>query len=78
MARISTHVLDIARGRPAAGIAVSLTSAGHPGAFATTNADGRTDAPLVSEPELQWAAMLVEGLTLLLLAPHAYSTYRGS
>ena len=109
MARISTHVLDIARGRPAAGIAVSLTSAGHPGAFATTNADGRTDAPLVSEPELQSGAWelrfnvgdyfrangdeaFFEQITIsfvvrdgsanhhvpLLLAPHAYSTYRGS
>jgi 5-hydroxyisourate hydrolase len=49
---LSTHVLDIARGLPASGIAICLyalgTSAGerHLLAEALTNADGRTDAPL--------------------------------
>jgi 5-hydroxyisourate hydrolase len=52
MAGISTHVLDTARGRPAAGIAVRLESrlAGsewEPVADAVTDADGR--ALLVSE-----------------------------
>lgn len=49
--RLSTHVLDTHAGRPAAGIAVELYEfAGdraHCIATATTNADGRTDQPLI-------------------------------
>lgn len=50
--RISTHVLDTVRGRPAAGVAVELVefvSATETAvvARAVTNADGRTDAPLI-------------------------------
>ena len=49
--RLSTHVLDIASGRPAAGVAVELvelTADGErPVARAVTNAGGRTDKPLV-------------------------------
>ncbi|KQP50889.1 2-oxo-4-hydroxy-4-carboxy-5-ureidoimidazoline decarboxylase [Methylobacterium sp. Leaf108] len=50
--RISTHVLDTVRGRPAAGVAVDLlewVSAEETVlvARAVTNADGRTDAPLI-------------------------------
>jgi 5-hydroxyisourate hydrolase len=41
MPHISTHVLDIAKGRPAAGIKVELA-----GRSMTTNASGRTDEPL--------------------------------
>ena len=52
MAHISTHVLDIARGIPAQGIAVELhfiTGAERRlVAAVTTNAAGRTDAPLVA------------------------------
>jgi 5-hydroxyisourate hydrolase len=45
---LTTHVLDIGRGRPAAGVAITLTrvSDGAVLAEALTNADGRTDAPL--------------------------------
>ena len=57
MARLSTHVLDVARGVAAAGLAIDLhfvrdgrreylTSV-------TTNADGRTTAPLVSGDRLE-------------------------
>jgi 5-hydroxyisourate hydrolase len=48
---LSTHVLDIAQGRPAAGMAITLTrvSDGQILAEVVTNADGRTDAPLASE-----------------------------
>jgi 5-hydroxyisourate hydrolase len=50
--RLTTHVLDTATGRPAAGIEVSLfrLSAGARDAVASarTNADGRCDAPLLS------------------------------
>lgn len=53
MGRLSTHVLDTANGRPAQGIAVELRRIGPDGASelaarATTNADGRTDAPLLA------------------------------
>ncbi len=51
---LTTHVLDTASGRPAAGMAVELWSiplggAPVPVAAATVNEDGRTDAPLLSE-----------------------------
>jgi hydroxyisourate hydrolase len=49
---ISTHVLDTARGKPAGGIVVSLLrvvgNESVPIAAAVTNADGRTDAPLIA------------------------------
>jgi 5-hydroxyisourate hydrolase len=41
MATLSTHVLDTARGRPAAGLRVELTSDGAPVADGFTDADGR-------------------------------------
>ena len=57
MARISTHVLDISRGLPAQGMAVELhlvKGAERKLMAATiTNADGRTDAPLVSGDTLE-------------------------
>ena len=53
--KLSTHVLDTARGRPAAGVRVELwrvdVSGAAPPALLTaaeTNADGRTDAPLLA------------------------------
>jgi 5-hydroxyisourate hydrolase len=53
MAGLSTHVLDIVRGGPAEGVGVELFSIGEDGARLAilrtrTNADGRTDAPLIS------------------------------
>jgi 2-oxo-4-hydroxy-4-carboxy-5-ureidoimidazoline decarboxylase len=50
--RLSTHVLDTSRGRPAAGIAIEVIERAAAGesrviARAVTNADGRTDAPLI-------------------------------
>ena len=50
--RLSTHVLDTHSGRPAAGIALELVELSELGASrvvtrAITNADGRTDAPLI-------------------------------
>ncbi len=41
MATLSTHVLNTARGRPAAGIWVELADAGEPVAEGVTDADGR-------------------------------------
>jgi 2-oxo-4-hydroxy-4-carboxy-5-ureidoimidazoline decarboxylase len=50
--RLSTHVLDTHSGRPAAGIAIELVELSELGANrvvtrALTNADGRTDQPLI-------------------------------
>ena len=50
--RLSTHVLDTHSGKPAAGIAVELVELSELGASrvvtrAVTNADGRTDQPLI-------------------------------
>jgi 5-hydroxyisourate hydrolase len=50
--RLTTHVLDTARGLPAAGLAIELHRLAPDGtrsrlATVTTNADGRTDAPLL-------------------------------
>jgi hydroxyisourate hydrolase len=49
-AKLSTHVLDLTTGRPAAGMRIelfSLVPGGGLVASAVTNADGRTDAPLL-------------------------------
>ncbi len=50
--RLSTHVLDTHSGRPAAGMAIELVELSERGASrvvtrAITNADGRTDRPLI-------------------------------
>src|SRR5262249_34295436 len=50
--RLSTHVLDNHDGRPAQGVAVTLSELGDDGSRrvivqAVTNHDGRTDAPLI-------------------------------
>ena len=51
MGRLSTHVLDTANGRPAQGVAVELfrLDGGDRSSVVSTrtNADGRTDAPLM-------------------------------
>jgi 2-oxo-4-hydroxy-4-carboxy-5-ureidoimidazoline decarboxylase len=52
--RLSTHVLDNSAGRPAAGVAVELCEIAASGAArvltrAITNADGRTDRPLITD-----------------------------
>jgi 5-hydroxyisourate hydrolase len=59
---LTTHVLDTARGRPAAGLRIGLyrlDGAGQtPVAEAVTNADGRTDAPIL--PESRFATGVYE------------------
>ena len=71
MGRLTTHVLDTALGRPAAGIAVALyrlaTSGGREklGDF-VTNADGRCDRPLLE------GAALAAGTYELTFAAGAY------
>lgn len=52
MGRLTTHVLDTARGRPGAGIQIklfSLAGGRHLVASTVTNADGRTDNPLLDD-----------------------------
>jgi 5-hydroxyisourate hydrolase len=55
MTTLTTHVLDVASGKPAAGIVVTLarilTNERRVVAESITNADGRTDTPL--GPELE-------------------------
>ena len=50
MGKLTTHVLDTAQGRPAAGVRIELTRLGDEDVFAAsavTNADGRCEAPLL-------------------------------
>jgi 5-hydroxyisourate hydrolase len=104
-AGLTTHVLDIARGRPAAGVAITLVREDEVIATAVTNADGRAtllDALDAGVYELRFAVgdYFAAGAELpfldvvpvrfgisdadahhhvpLLVAPWAYSTYRGS
>ena len=55
--RLSTHVLDTVSGKPAAGVRVVLTERGASAesvlAETATNADGRTDAPLIGGAPLR-------------------------
>ena len=51
--KLTTHVLDTMRGRPGAGIRIELNAIDAAGAVrriaaAVTNADGRTEAPLLA------------------------------
>ncbi len=53
MGRLSTHVLDLVRGCPARDLTVELLRRGQDDSWASllrtqTNADGRTDSPLLS------------------------------
>ena len=47
MSGLTTHVLDTMHGLPAAGVAVRLMREGQILVSTVTNADGRTDAPLL-------------------------------
>jgi 5-hydroxyisourate hydrolase len=51
-AKLSTHVLDTAHGRPAAGMKIELWSGGTLLKTTVTNVDGRTDAPLLAGAEM--------------------------
>jgi 5-hydroxyisourate hydrolase len=67
---LTTHVLDIAHGRPGAGMSVRLFRVTGDGAecikTATTNADGRCDAPLLDD------AAMAPGRYRLVFAAGAY------
>jgi hydroxyisourate hydrolase len=56
--KLSTHALDIHQGRPAAHLSLQLFHLDDEGSHkllktATTNADGRTDAPLLGPDEMK-------------------------
>ena len=51
-AKLSTHVLDLTRGQPAVGMTVELFRGGTLVKKVVTNADGRTDAPLLTADEM--------------------------
>ena len=51
--KLSTHVLDTRSGKPAAGVKIELLFGGKTLSTHTTNADGRTDQPLVVPGSLQ-------------------------
>ncbi len=51
MKGLTTHVLDTKNGRPAAGMKIELWSAGKLLKTATTNADGRTESPMLTGDE---------------------------
>jgi 5-hydroxyisourate hydrolase len=56
MSRLTTHILDTAHGRPAAGVAVRLYRLSAERsllASTTSNDDGRTDAPLLEGGEFE-------------------------
>ncbi|KMW56796.1 Transthyretin family protein [Candidatus Rhodobacter oscarellae] len=57
MGYLTTHVLDTARGRPAEGIKIALYRVSGNShrkiAEAVTNADGRTDAPILGEEKFK-------------------------
>lgn len=60
MAGLSTHVLDIVRGGPAQGVAIELIEIGTDGTrtllkSVKTNADGRTDAPIIAAADARVA-----------------------
>lgn len=50
--KLTTHVLDTAHGRPAAGMRVELFRGDRRVAEVTLNADGRADAPLLAGDEM--------------------------
>jgi len=74
--RLTTHVLDTTAGRPAAGLALALFAlepdgGRRPLARATTNADGRLDAPLLGPGTIR------AGRFELVFAVAAYFRARG-
>lgn len=73
MGRLTTHALDTARGRPAAGLEIELWRIDVGGSHTllktlSTNVDGRTDAPLLEGDEF------TGGVYELVFAVGAYFT----
>ncbi len=53
MAGLSTHILDTSRGMPASAVKIELFIDGKLVTSRSTNADGRTDEPLIKSGDLQ-------------------------
>lgn len=71
-AKLSTHVLDLTSGRPAAGLRIELHRLGEKPLLlktVVTNVDGRTDAPLLDS-----ATMAVGTYELLFFAGDYFAT----
>ncbi len=63
MGRLTTHILDTARGGPAAGVEIRLFALGDMRrmlAHATTNADGRSEKPLLENEAMQTGSYELE------------------
>ncbi len=60
MTGLTTHVLDTAHGRPAAGLGLRLIRDGELLVEAVTNADGRCDAPLLTGETVRAGAYRLE------------------
>jgi 5-hydroxyisourate hydrolase len=89
MGRLTTHVLDTARGLPAANLNIELWQLDEPARLLkriTTNSDGRADEPLLDGETFKtgtyelrfFAGNYLHYHVPLLLSPYGYSTYRGS
>ena len=77
MGRLTTHVLDTAHGRPGSGIAITVYRLGAGDARlevgrAVTNADGRTDKPMLE------GAAFVPGVYEIVFGAGAYFTASGA
>lgn len=87
--RLTTHVLDLARGGPAAGMALQLWKldggAGELLRETVTNSDGRLDAPLLTGEELTpgatscclWPGIISAALRWQRLVPEQLRQTRG-
>ena len=64
MARLSTHVLDTSKGKPASGVRIDLFALNGEASVhvktVVTNADGRTDEPLLSGDTIPTGAYQLE------------------
>jgi 5-hydroxyisourate hydrolase len=60
MGKLSTHVLDTAHGKPAAGLHLRLLRGQELIKEATTNADGRTDALLLTNEDMRAGKYVIE------------------
>lgn len=59
MGKLSTHVLDTARGKPAVGVSIEVFLDGEPVKTVITNADGRTDEPLLDGAAFKPGAYMI-------------------
>ncbi len=60
MSKLSTHILDTASGKPAAGVKIELFHDQKLVVSAITNSDGRTDAPLLSSQTIRQGTYRIE------------------